>query len=217
MKKNKRPFRILVTAGPTREWLDPVRFITNASTGVMGYEIARAARQAGCEVTLLTGPVSLSRPSGTRVLQFETTQELAGLLAREFPRHDILFMTAAVGDYTPVRVSSGIIKRQAGLEVAFKQTPDLLASLPKRTNSQTVVGFCLETENLIANALRKLKKKNLDFIVANFLGKGTMPFGSGETSVTLINRAGGAKAFNHLDKKTLARKLVKEIIHDHSK
>ena len=146
--------KVLVTAGPTREWLDPVRFLTNRSTGVMGYEIARAAKRMGLSVTLLSGPTTLVAAKGIRCISFETTRELEKLLIREFPRHDVLFMTAAVGDYSPISVERSKIKRKSALIVKFRQTPDLLAKLSKLRKKQIVVGFCLETENLYPNAMK---------------------------------------------------------------
>ncbi|MBI4970625.1 MAG: phosphopantothenoylcysteine decarboxylase [Candidatus Omnitrophica bacterium] len=208
-RKNAKRCRILVTAGPTREWLDPVRFITNPSTGVMGYEIARAAKRAGHAVTLLSGPTVLKCPPGIRFIPFETTEQLEQLLGREFGRHDVLFMTAAVGDYTPVYLGKHKIKRRSTLTVRFKQTPDLLAKLSRVKKNQIIVGFCLETEHLAANAVRKLRKKNLDFIVANYLGNGTQPFGSGLTNVIVISKSGWEKEFNKITKSRLARQLLR--------
>lgn len=204
---------MLVTAGPTREWLDPVRFISNPSTGVMGYEIARAARRLGHAVTLASGPTALPIPKGLRFVSFESAGELDRCLAREFPRHDVLFMTAAIGDYMPVRKNLHKIKRKTSLIVRFKQTPDLLAKLARKKHRQIVVGFCLETEHLIANALRKLRKKRLDFIVANFLGRSSKPFGTGRTSVALLDRWGGRKKLSGLYKRTLAARLLKEVLY----
>ncbi len=215
-KKTKRP-RVLVTAGPTREWLDPVRFISNPSTGVMGYEIARASARAGMKVTLLSGPVLIPVPSGVRMLPFETTKELDRLLRREFPKHDLLFMTAAVGDYAPLPAKRQKIKRRSILKVIFRETPDLLAGISRLKKRQTVVGFCLETENLIINAKKKLRKKKLDFIVGNYLGNGTQPFGSGKTNVVLLGKDGSVKWFRNTGKKQLASKLIKEIQHAQSK
>ena len=216
-RKNAKNLRILVTAGPTREWLDPVRFITNPSTGVMGYEIARAAKLAGSRVTLLSGPVTMKAASGIQVIPFETTNQLDRLLAREFPKHDLLFMTAAVGDYMPALIQKNKMKRKSGITVRFKQTPDLLAKLARIKKKQTVVGFCLETENLAANAKKKLQKKKLDFIVANYLGNGTQPFGSGQTNVILIAKNGKKKEFKKIGKSRLAKLLLKEIIHADAK
>lgn len=209
--------RVLVTAGPTREWLDPVRFITNPSTGVMGYEIARAAKRMGMSVTLLSGPTTLRPVPGVRHIPFETASELEKLLMREFPRHDVLFMTAAIGDYSPVSVQRSKIKRKSTLLVKFKQTPDLLAKLSKLKKKQIVVGFCLETENLYPNAKKKLKSKRLDFIVANYLGRGTQPFGSGKTNVILIAKTGHKKEFKKISKNALAQQLLKEIIYANTK
>jgi len=217
-RKNVSHLKVLVTAGPTREWLDPVRFISNPSTGVMGYEIARAAKRLGMSVTLLTGPTSLVVPKGTRLIPFESTQELEKLLIREFPRHDLLFMTAAVGDYTPVSIRRNKIKRHSTLFVKLRQTPDLLFKLSKlKKKKQRVVGFCLETGNLYRNAVRKLRSKRLDFIVANYLGRGTQPFGLSKTNVILISKTGKKKEFKKINKNKLSDQLLEEILHADTK
>lgn len=213
MRRKSRAFpRVLVTAGPTREWLDPVRFLTNPSTGVMGYEIARAARQKGLAVTLVTGKTALRPPKGVRVILFESAEDLSRILTSEFPRHDALFMTAAVGDYTPVTVRKNKIKRKSTLAVTFRQTPDLVAGLQKLKKHQIVAGFCLETENLEANARAKLKSKKLDYIVANYFGRGAQPFGTGKTTVMVFDRSGRKTVFRDMSKKVLAGKLVDKII-----
>ena len=208
-RKAEPGLKVLVTAGPTREWLDPVRFISNPSTGVMGYEIAKSAARRGMAVTLLSGPTHLASPKKIRTLFFESAGDLLALLEREFPKHDVLFMTAAIGDYQPVKRLLSKIKRKSTLAVSFRQTPDLLARVAGRKKwHQTVVGFCLETENLALNAMRKLRSKKLDFIVANYLGKGTRPFGSGKTNVLIIDRKGKPVTFQKISKPRLADKLI---------
>jgi len=209
---SNKKIKLLVTAGPTREWLDPIRFMSNPSTGVMGYEIARAGVELGFSVTLISGPTHLTPPKGVRFISIETAKELQSALKKTFPKHDLLFMTAAIGDYTPVKLNKQKIKRVPTLTVKLKHTPDVIAGIAKQKKHQTIVGFCLETKNLIANAKQKMKNKNLDFIVANYLGKNSNPFGSGNTKVVLMDALGKKKEFKNVSKKVLGKKLLLEVI-----
>ncbi|MBP7051714.1 MAG: hypothetical protein KBE65_11915 [Phycisphaerae bacterium] len=161
--------RILVTAGGTREYIDPVRFISNASSGRMGYALARAALKAGHEVTLITAPTAVRPPAGTTVIRVESAAQMFQAVKEQFPKCDCLIMAAAVSDYTPARPSKTKLKKQAaGLTLELKPTPDILKWAGRhKTRSQTVVGFALEDRDLRANAERKMWDKHLDMIVAN--------------------------------------------------
>lgn len=203
--------RLLVTAGPTREMLDPVRFLSNVSTGTMGYAIAREAKRMGYQVTLVSGPVALTPPSGVRFVPVVTADEMKRAVFSAWPRTDILIMTAAVCDYTPVHFSRQKIKRIKQKTIRFKRTPDILKQVSQKKGKRIMVGFALETESLLKNAKRKLKGKNLDFIVANWYGKGNNPFGPRRASMILMDRSGGLKYYRRLGKAGTARKLLKDI------
>jgi phosphopantothenoylcysteine decarboxylase/phosphopantothenate--cysteine ligase len=167
--------RFLITAGGTREYIDPVRFISNASSGRMGNALARAALKAGHEVTLITAPTALKPPAGARVVEVETTAEMFAAVKKHFPKCDCLIMAAAVADFTPIRRSKTKIKKD-GLKpiLQLKPTPDILkwASRQRRVCTahrvpQIIVGFALEDRNLRPNAEKKMQAKHLDLIVAN--------------------------------------------------
>ncbi len=206
------PPRLLVTAGPTREYLDPVRYITNRATGELGITLAREARRAGFGVTLLLGAVDAPALRGIRVLRYETTQDLSKLLAREFQRSDALLMTAAVGDFIPARLSARKMKRTPSLTVRFRETPDLVAGVAKRKGRRIVVGFSLETEAWRAHARRKKRAKQLDVLVATRLvGRGHHPFGRNPMDALILN--GGARAFYpRVSKRRLARLLLRILV-----
>ena len=205
------PKRILITAGPTREMLDPVRFLSNVSTGTMGYAIAREAKRRGYRVTLVSGPVALTPPSGVRFVPVVTADEMKRAIFRAWPKTDILIMTAAVCDYTPVRFSRQKIKRIKQKTIHFKRTPDILRQVGRKKGKRIVVGFALETESLLRNAKGKLGRKNLDFIVANWYGKGNNPFGSRRASMILMDRAGGLRYYRRFGKARIARQLLADI------
>ncbi len=171
---------ILITAGGTREYLDPVRFLSNASSGRMGYALAQAALRAGHKVTLITAPTALTPPKGARVVNVETTGEMFAAVKTHFPDCDCLIMAAAVSDYTPARPSKTKIKKQAThLTLELKPTPDILkwagghkmsnlkSQISKRRSRRLIVGFALEDRNIRANAEQKLRDKHLDMVVAN--------------------------------------------------
>ena len=160
--------RILITAGPTREYLDDVRYLSNASSGRMGYAIAEAALKAGHEVVLVTGPVALIPPTGCEVHHIETTDDLLKSCVDLFPGCDGVIAVAAVCDYRPVeRVSGKITKTGAAVTFEFIETADVLAELGKHKDDRWIVGFALESQDPRENAMRKLKMKNCDCIVLN--------------------------------------------------
>ena len=160
--------RILITAGGTREYIDPVRFISNASSGKMGYALARAAISTDHKVTLITAPTNLHPPKKAKILNVETAAEMFAAVKENFDKCDCLIMAAAVADYTPVKSSNTKIKKvNADLEIKLKPTKDILAWAGRNKKDKLVVGFALEDKNLKANAEKKLKEKNLDMIIAN--------------------------------------------------
>lgn len=206
-----RKKRILITAGPTQEPIDPVRFISNQSTGEMGLRLAEEARRAGHAVTLLLGPVRANVPRGIRLRSFRTTADLKQLLRKEFPKHDVLFMSAAVSDYTPVKSVQQKIKRAKMLTLRLRSTPDLLRGLELIRRKQTVVGFCLETGELERKAGKKLRAKKLDYIVGNFLSRTHNPFGDGNTSVLILDKGGKSIWLEDKPKREIARFLIREV------
>ncbi|MBI4549968.1 MAG: phosphopantothenoylcysteine decarboxylase [Candidatus Omnitrophica bacterium] len=204
--------RVLVTAGNTRESIDPVRFISNISTGVMGFEISKAARDAGHRTVLISGPTLLRPPRGVTYVPIVSSADLDRAVRREFKRCDVLFMTSAVCDFRPAFVSRQKIKRKSSLNLRLVKTRDILKNLASGKKRQTVVGFCLETENLLGNARRKLREKKLDCIVANFLGRGSRPFGPHRTSVWILDRGGKTVEFRNATKARIAKFLIRSII-----
>lgn len=190
LRKSKLPSRILVTAGPTREMLDPVRFITNLSTGEMGYALARAARRRGARVTLISGPTALKPPRGIQFVSITTVEDLRHALQKHFFRNDLLFMAAAVGDFLPLRKATKKIPRKRRWTVTFRQAPDLVATVAKQKGKRIVIGFSLETGNWMERSRRKWRRKHLDGIVANYYSAGHDPFGRGRIHVVLIDARG---------------------------
>lgn len=205
--------RVLVTAGPTREPLDPVRFITNRSSGKMGYALAEAARDMGAEVTLVSGPVSLTPPKGVRLMPVETTEDLLETMRREAPRQDIVIQAAAPADYKAESVAPQKIKKQdgGGLTLRLAETPDVARAVGQlRRPEQYIVGFAAETEHLTENATGKLDRKNLDMIVANDVTRPGAGFDVDTNIVTLITRK-GMEEVPQMTKKDLARLILTRI------
>lgn len=186
--KNNRLRRILVTAGPTREMLDPVRFITNLSTGEMGYAIARKAQERGSQVTLISGPTALVPPKGVRFVPILTVEDLRRELGKYFFRHDALIMSAAVGDFIPLKRAARKIPRKKQWTVRFRQAPDLVRGVAGRKGKRIVVGFSLETGDWIQRSRQKLFKKGLDGIVANHYSDRHSPFGPSRVHAALQDR-----------------------------
>lgn len=182
--------RVLVTAGPTREALDPVRFISNHSSGKMGYEIARAARDMGAYVTLISGPVQLNVPHGVRVVQVVSAQDMFEAVQQEYADCDIIIKAAAVGDYRAQKTEENKIKKQGEfLEITFVKNPDILAWLGEhRVSNQIICGFAMETEHLLEYAAEKLNRKNCDMIVANNLHEQGAGFQGDTNVVTLLQK-----------------------------
>jgi len=167
--------------------LDPVRFITNLSTGEMGYAVAREAKQRGFEVTLISGPTALAPPSGVRLIPMVTVEDLKRALSRHFFQNDLLVMAAAVGDFLPAHPRMKKMLRQKRWKVTFRQAPDLVREVAQRKGRRIVVGFSLETENWLSRSREKLKAKHLDGIVANYFSPRHNPFGEGRVHVALID------------------------------
>ena len=204
--------RFVVTAGPTREAIDPVRFISNRSSGKMGYAIAEAALAAGHDVKLISGPVSIARPVGAQFISITTSDELHQEVHRAIRKCDVLVMCAAVADYKPAKIEPRKMKkRQTSFALKLIPTRDILASLPQGNREFLVVGFAAETHDLKINARRKLLEKNCDVIVANDVSKTDFGMESDTNAVTIFLRSGESKTISRTSKKIIARELVKII------
>ncbi len=198
---------VLITAGPTREYIDPVRFISNPSSGRMGFSLARAARAFGADVTLITGRVCLRTPYGVKRVDVETVEQMHSEVMKHIKGADIFISSAAVGDYAPVETFSEKIKKGESLTLKLRRTVDILKEVGKRKErGQFIVGFAAETENLIENARRKLAEKNLDAVVANDARRA---FESGETEVYLIT--GGEEKRIEGSKEEVSFEILREI------
>jgi len=199
--------RVLITAGPTRERIDPVRFISNRSSGKMGFAVAQAAREAGASVVLVSGPVSQPTPVGVRRVDIESASEMLAAVMRELPGTDLFISTAAVADYRPARAAEQKIKKTSDtLELAMERTADVLATVAARSERPFVVGFAAETESVEQNARTKLLKKNLDMIAANEVGH-DKAFDCEDNQLIVLTRAGRHELVR-ADKLTLARGLI---------
>lgn len=191
-EKDMRGQKVLVTAGATREAIDPVRYITNHSTGKMGYALATVAMRRGADVTLVTGKTNLTLPICTRVIEVESAQEMFEVVVEEAQDQDIVIKAAAVADYTPAVVSDEKIKKGSGVtSLTLKRTTDILAWLgAHKKPGQYLCGFSMETENLMENSRKKLEKKNVDMMVANNLKVDGAGFGTDTNVATLIMEEG---------------------------
>lgn len=202
--------KILISAGPTREKIDPVRFISNYSSGKMGYSLAEAASEKGHAVTLISGPVALIPPESVKTVQVESAAEMACEIRRFAKSVDLIIMAAAVADYAPASFAKDKIKKnRASLSIRLKKTEDILAALGKnKKKGQILVGFAAETSDLIRNAESKLERKNLDWIVANEVGKKDRGFSSDNNAATLISRDGRKIKLPLQSKTSLAKKIL---------
>jgi phosphopantothenoylcysteine decarboxylase/phosphopantothenate--cysteine ligase len=199
--------RLLVTAGPTREPLDPIRFLSNRSSGRMGYALAEAARDRGAAVTLLSGPTELARPEGVRFLSFETAADLHGLLVREFPECDGLAMAAAVADFIPEKSAGRLHREDGDRSVRLKAGVDILASLKPLRRGQIVVAFAAETEDLESRGRRKMETKEADLAVVNDVGRGGIGFDAPENEVLILRRDGAREPVSRRSKREVAERI----------
>ena len=184
--------RILVTAGPTREPIDPVRYLTNRSTGKMGYAVAEAAVRRGAKVTLVSGPTALAAPTGlAKIVRVETAEEMFFAVTNDFAEQDAVIQCAAVADYKPKMYSDAKIKkRDDDLRIELERTKDIARELGAQKGKKVLVGFAAETDNLVAHALEKMRKKNFDFIVANDVTKAGAGFAADTNIITIIDAEG---------------------------
>ncbi|MEX0806337.1 MAG: bifunctional phosphopantothenoylcysteine decarboxylase/phosphopantothenate--cysteine ligase CoaBC [Candidatus Binatia bacterium] len=207
-KKDLVGEKLLITAGPSREPLDPVRYISNRSSGKMGYALARAGSRRGAEVLLISGPTALEPPAGVKLMPVTTAAEMRQAVLDEFTTCTAVIMAAAVADYHPVGFSQQKIKRGKGpLDLRLEPNPDILKELGEKKNGQLLVGFAAETENLTANAQKKLRAKNLDMIVANDVTKEGSGFDGDTNIVTIIDRGGAIRSLPLMSKDEVADRI----------
>jgi phosphopantothenoylcysteine decarboxylase/phosphopantothenate--cysteine ligase len=204
--------RVLVSAGPTYEAIDPVRHVTNRSSGRMGYAVAAAAWRRGAAVTLVSGPTSLPIPRGVEAIHVRTAAEMAGAVTAQAAGADVVIMVAAVADYRPRAVAPEKIKKTSDeLELHLEKTEDVLAALAKTKGRKILVGFAAETESVRENALSKLRRKNLDLVVANDVGVPGAGFDVSTNAAILFDAAGGEKHSGLVSKDDLAELILDEI------
>lgn len=207
--------KVLVTAGPTRANIDPVRFLTNRSTGKMGYAIAEEARDRGAEVVLVSGSTSIKAPLGVKIIKVETNEEMLNAVKAEFDTSDIVVKSAAVSDYKPKTYSDKKIKKGPGnLNIELERDNDILKELGTLKKHQILVGFAAESNDVIENAHIKLKKKNLDYIVANNITESNAGFGSDTNRVTVINRDGKEISLDNMSKRLVGHELFNMILNN---
>ena len=205
---------ILVTAGPTYEAIDPVRFIGNRSSGKMGFALASAAAFRGAAVTLITGPVHLETPRNVTRIDIESAEQMQKAVRAQAKKADAVIMAAAVADYAPSAPAHSKIKKEAdesGLTLSLRKTPDILLSLGRKKNATVLVGFALETEDDLRNAREKLKKKNLDLVILNSLADEGAGFSSDTNVVTIIDKKGKAEKLPLMSKFDVANKILDRV------
>lgn len=211
--RGKAAVRILVSAGPTREFVDPVRFLSNRSTGKMGYAVARAAVAAGHETVLVSGPVSLEPPEGlAEFLPVVSARDMLAALRKALPAADALVMTAAVADFRPARAARRKIHKGDMPEaLALVRNPDILATLSRRKGNKVFVGFAAETERAVAGAAEKLRRKGLDLVVANDVTLPGAGFGTDTNVVTLVAPSREPEPLPLMSKDEVARRIVARV------
>ena len=211
MEKDMAGKKVLITAGPTMEAIDPVRFISNHSTGKMGYALAKIAMERGAEVTLVTGKTYIEKPDFVKIIDVKSAKEMFDAVDKEFDSQDIVIMSAAVADYRPKTVADEKIKKndeEAAIEL--ERTDDILGTMSRRKKNQFLCGFSMETEHMLENSKNKLKKKNLDMICANNLKVEGAGFGTDTNVVTLITE-NESRQLPIMSKEQVANEILTEI------
>lgn len=211
MEKNMAGKKVLITAGPTMEAIDPVRFISNHSTGKMGYALAKIAMERGAEVTLITGKTYIEKPDFVKIIDVKSAKEMFDAVDKEFDSQDIVIMSAAVADYRPKTVADEKIKKNDGeTAIELERTDDILGTMSRRKKNQFLCGFSMETEHMLENSKNKLKKKNLDMICANNLKVEGAGFGTDTNVVTLITE-NESRQLPIMSKEQVANEILTEI------
>ena len=212
-KKDMQGEQVIVTAGPNCEPIDPVRFITNRSTGKMGFALARIAHQRGAEVTLVSGPTALAAPLGVRLCSVRTALEMQQAVLAHYPRATIVVSAAAIADYRPAQIATQKLKKKDGdFSIPLDRNPDMLAGLGRDKGNRLLVGFATETENVLQNAERKLRSKNLDMIVANDVTQEGAGFASDTNIVTLLDRTGQQEPLPLMSKDAVAHAVYDRLL-----
>ncbi len=208
------PLRCLITAGPTREYLDPVRFLSNGSSGKMGYALAEAAVARGWAVELVSGPVALVAPIGVQLTRVVSAQEMFKACEPKFAGCDVFIAVAAVSDYRPRFQATEKTKKSEGAQtLELERTVDILKTLAvRKTPQQIVVGFAAETQEVEAYAKRKLSEKNLDWIVANDVSRAGIGMDADDNAVVLLSRDGGREAFGPAPKRAVAEFILERVL-----
>jgi len=213
---------VLVTAGPTREAVDPVRFLSNHSSGKMGYAVAAAAKRRGARVILISGPVAIDQPPGVEIVNVTSSEDMFNAVINRLPESDVVVMSAAVSDFKPAEVSDSKIKKDKlpslntdaeGITLHLVKTQDILNEISGKKGKQFITGFAAESENVVGNAKEKLISKNLDMIVANDITKAGAGFEVDTNIVTLLDRWGNVIEFPMMTKKTVADKILDHVIY----
>ena len=206
--------KFVITAGPTREAIDPVRFISNRSTGKMGYALAKRAALRGADVVLISGPVSIAPPDNVKVINIESAEDMFNAVVKESEDADVIIKSAAVADYRPVTVSDEKIKKENGgmNEIKLERTKDILAYLGEhKKDGQILCGFSMETQNLMENSVKKLNKKNADMIVANSIKDANAGFGVDTNIITIITKD-DAVAYPVMTKDEVADEIINAVV-----
>ncbi len=212
-KKDLLGEKILVTAGPTREAIDPVRFISNPSTGKMGFALARVAKRRGADVILISGPVTLKAPRGVETYFVTSAIEMRDIVLKHYYTCSVVIKAAAVSDFRPDEVSREKIKKDKdGIRIRLRLNPDILEELGSIKEGRILVGFAAETENLLENAMEKIRKKNLDFIVVNDVSSPTAGFGADTNKVYIIDSKGKIDDLPLMPKEEVASKIFDKIV-----
>ena len=205
---------IVITAGPTREKIDPVRFISNYSTGSFGYELAREAVRRGLKTILISGPTAIDAPRGVKLIEAESALDMKRAVLKELKNAGYLIMAAAVSDWRVAAPAARKMKKGAGQRVLrLVENPDILAAAGKLKKRAVVAGFALETNDTEQNALVKLKKKRLDMIIANTLSSKRSPFGDNITDIILLDRRGGRHIYRKKSKRELSKIILDKVLH----
>jgi phosphopantothenoylcysteine decarboxylase/phosphopantothenate--cysteine ligase len=203
---------VLVTAGPTREPLDPVRYLSNRSSGKMGYALAEAAARRGAKSILVTGPTALAPPAGVDVVHVETAQEMHDAVLAKLEVAGVVIKAAAVADYRPARVAEQKLKKSGGVpRIVLEETPDILQAVGARKGRRILVGFAAETEDVQANARQKLAAKHLDLVVANEVGRPDTGFDADTNRVTLLDADGNTEELPLLSKREVADRILDRV------
>lgn len=211
-RKDLEGLKVLVTAGPTREPIDPVRYITNHSSGKMGYAVAEAAAERGAEVLLISGPVSIEKPAGVEFIDVTTAEDMHAAVLKNYEASDIIAMVAAVADYRPSEVSDiKIKKKEDELILKLEKNTDILKELGRVKGNRILAGFCAETNDLLENARKKVEAKNLDLIIANDVTMEGAGFGTDTNIIKLVKRDGSVIELPLMSKLSAAHRILDEI------